>query len=96
MPNPGYANPLGTATFRPEAPWSTTSRSQGPFAPTTSPHTDLALDWSVPIYRTVELFLHAQVFNIANQQAVVQRLRHDITGLTLAPFNPFTDMPRRA
>ena len=59
--------------------------------------TDLALDWAVPVYREAELFVHAQVFNVFNQQAVVAV---DKTVLTahddpnLLPFDPFTETPK--
>jgi hypothetical protein len=90
--NPGYANPLGTVTFGPANRVDYYFTKPGAFRTDDVTHTDLALDWTVPVYRTVELFLHAQVFNVANQQAVVSV---DTTVITLAPFNPFTETPTR-
>jgi hypothetical protein len=90
--NPGYANPLGTATVGggPAKAVDYYFTKPGAFRTDDVTHTDLALDWTVPVYHTVELFLHAQVFNVANQQAVVSV---DTTVTTLAPFNPFTETP---
>ena len=89
--NPGYANPLGTATFGPANRVDYYFTKPGAFRTDDVTHTDLALDWSVPVYRAAELFVHAQVFNVANQQAVVSV---DTTVTTLAPFNPFTETPK--
>ena len=90
--NPGYANPLGTATFGPANRMDYYFTKPGAFRTDEVTHTDLALDWTVPVYRAAELFLHAQVFNVANQQAVVSV---DTTVTTLASFNPFTETPKQ-
>jgi hypothetical protein len=95
--NPGYANPLGTATVGggPAKAVDYYFTKPGAYRTDDVWRTDFALEWTVPVYRTVELFLHAQVFNIANQQAVVSVDTTVTTGPPLAPFNPFTETPKQ-
>jgi carboxypeptidase family protein len=88
--NPGYERPPGDVAYfftRPGAYHTENVTSM-----------DLALDWAVPVHRPLEVFLHAQVFNVFNEQAVVAVDNFVVTNLddpTLAPFDPFHDVPVR-
>jgi hypothetical protein len=88
--NPGYAHPPTAITYYFTRP--------GFYRLENVTSTDLALDWSIPVHRSVELFLHAQVFNVFNEQSVVGVDRTVLTALddpTLAPFDPFHETPVR-
>jgi hypothetical protein len=88
--NPGYAQPPSGVAYYFTRPG--TYRTEG----VTS--TDLALDWSVPVLRSIELFVHAQVFNVFNEQSVVAVDTTVLTRLddpTLAAFDPFHETPVR-
>jgi hypothetical protein len=88
--NPGYAHPPTAIAYYFTRP--------GFYRLENVTSTDLALDWSVPVHRSVELFLHAQVFNVFNEQSVVGVDRTVLTALddpTLAPFDPFHENPVR-
>src|SRR5262249_34589587 len=95
--NPGYAHPLGNV---PNLPGTVNYFFTRPGAYRTDDvtHTDLALDWAVPLAGGVEVFAHAQVFNVFNERAVVAVDATVQTAIddpkTLAPFNPFTDTPK--
>jgi len=60
--------------------------------------TNVALDWSIPLHRTLELFLHAQVTNLFNERGVVAVETFVQTNLddpTLRPFDPFHEAPKQ-
>jgi hypothetical protein len=95
--NPGYTNPLGNAPNVPgTVPYFFTK--PGAYRTDDVTHTDVAVDWAVPVATGVEVFLHAQVFNVFNERAVVAVDETVQTSLddpkTLVPFNPFTDTPK--
>lgn len=93
--NPGYANPLSSTFAAGSVAYFFTQ--PGAFRTDDVTHTDLALDGAVPVAFGVEIFLHAQVFNVFNEQAVVAVNSTVLTSndrSNLAPFNPFTETPR--
>ncbi len=93
--NPGYANPLGNAPVPGTVAYFFTR--PGAYRTDNITHTDLALDWSVPAYKSAELFLHTQVFNLFNEKGIVAVDETVLTAhddRTLAPFNPFTESPK--
>ncbi len=60
--------------------------------------TDLALNYSIKLYRNLEFFLHPEVLNVFNEKGVVDvnatvNTRFNQTGF--ARFNPFTETPVR-
>ncbi len=96
--NPGYADPLGNARgsagtvgyyFTRPAAYRTDNIT----------HTDVALDWAIPVSHGVEIFVHPQVFNLWNEQGVVAVDTTVSTAFddpkTLAKFNPFTETPKQ-
>jgi hypothetical protein len=87
--NPGYANPL-SATFS-SGSVAYFFTQPGAFRTDNVTHTDLALEGVVPVAFGVELFVHLQVLNVFNEQAVVAV---NSAVQTIAPFNPFTETPR--
>jgi hypothetical protein len=94
--NPGYADPLGNAGIPGTVQYFFTR--PGKYRTDNITHTDLALDWSLPPFRSAELFVHAQVFNVFDQAGVVAvdttvLTAHD-NPKTLAPFDPFTEKPK--
>jgi hypothetical protein len=94
--NPGYAGPLGNAGIPGTVQYFFTR--PGKYRTDNITHTDLALDWSLPAFRSAELFVHAQVFNVFNEGGVVAVDTTVLTAhddpKTLAPFDPFTDKPK--
>lgn len=94
--NPGYAQPLGGGHFGMGTAWYFFTKP-GAFRTDDVTHTDLALDASVPAAVGVDVFVHAQVFNVFNEHAVVAV---DSTVLTnfndpsIAAFDPFTETPK--
>ncbi|HEY6928931.1 MAG TPA: carboxypeptidase regulatory-like domain-containing protein [Thermoanaerobaculia bacterium] len=94
--NPGYANPLGNTLASGTVAYFFTK--PGAFRTDNVTHTDLALDCSLPVFAPVEIFLHAQVFNLFNEQAVIAVNSNVLTNNdkpSIAPFNPFTDTPKQ-
>ncbi len=95
--NPGYANPLGnTANIGGQVSYFFTK--PGAYRTDNITHTDLALDWAVPVYRGAELFVHSQVFNVFDEKGVVAVDTTVLTATTspkiLSPFDPFTGTPK--
>jgi outer membrane receptor for ferrienterochelin and colicin len=93
--NPGYANPL-SSSFAAGTVVVYFFTPPGSFRTDDVTHTDLALDVTVPVAFGVEIFVHAQVFNVFNQQAVVAVNSAVLTNNnrpSIAPFNPFTETP---
>lgn len=94
--NPGYADPLGNVPVPGTVQYFFTR--PGKYRTDNITHTDLALDWSLPAFRSAELFVHAQVFNVFNEGGVVAVDTTVLTARddpkTLAPFDPFTEKPK--
>jgi carboxypeptidase family protein len=94
--NPGYANPLGSSRLGSGLVAYFFTRP-GAYRTDNITHTDVALDWAVPMFESVEVFIHPQVFNLFNEQGVIAvdtTVSTARTDKTLAAFNPFTDSPR--
>jgi len=88
--NPGYAFPPTELTYFLTRP--------GAYHTANVTSTDLALDWSVPIRRALEAFVHAQVFNVFNEQAVVsvETFVHSARDdPSLSRFDPYHEIPVR-
>lgn len=87
--NPGYAQPPANVAYFFTRP--------GTYRTDDVTSTDLALDWSVPVHHSVEVFVHGQVFNVFNEQSAVAVDSYILTNLddpqTLAPFDPFHEAP---
>ena len=93
--NPGYANPLFNTS--PPGTVAYFFTQPGAFRTDNVTHTDLALEGVVPVAFGVDFFVHLQVLNVFNEQAVVAvnstvLTNHD--NPAIAPFNPFTETPR--
>lgn len=88
--NPGYKTPSTSVNYY--------FSSRGEFRTDNVTRTDVALNYSMKVYRGVELFLHPEVLNVFNERGVVEvnttvNTRVNQTGF--APFNPFTEKPVR-
>jgi len=93
--NPGYANPLSSTNASGSVAYFFTQ--PGAFRTDNVTHTDFALEGVVPVALGVDFFVHLQVLNVFNEQAVVAvnstvLTNHDLP--SIAPFNPFTETPR--
>jgi len=59
--------------------------------------TDLAINYNVRIFKTVELFIQPEILNLFNERGVLSYDEEVLTAAddddTFAPFNPFTDTP---
>ena len=88
--NPGYAYPPEEVAYYFTKP--------GAFRTETVTSTDLSLTWSVPLHRSLEVFVHAQLFNVFNESALVDVDKTVETSRTdnetLANFDPFDEQPR--
>jgi hypothetical protein len=96
--NPGYANPLGNIRGTAGTVLYFFTRP-GAYRTDNITHTDVALDWAVPLFDGVEIFIHPQVFNLWNEKGVIAVDTTVNTAFTspktLAKFNPFTDTPKQ-
>jgi outer membrane receptor protein involved in Fe transport len=88
--NPGYAEPPSTVAYFFSKPGSLRTDD--------ITRTDLALTFTLRLFRNVELFLRPDVLNVFNEKGVIGV---DVTVLTARnapndpPFNPFTEKPVR-
>lgn len=89
--NPGYVTPPSSVSYY--------FTARDAFHTDDIKRTDLALNLSTKIAKTVEIFIQPQVINVFNNQAVVAvdtTVRTALspgTGNTFLPFNPFTTVP---
>ncbi len=91
--NPGYYQPpTAGVTY-----WFT---ARDAFRTPTVTRLDLSLNWTMPLWKTVEIFISPQVLNVFNSAAlttvdstVVTAASPGGSGNKLAPFNPFTQVP---
>ena len=93
--NPGYANPLFSTNSSGSVVYFFTQ--PGAFRTDNVTHTDLALEGVVPVALGAEVFVHLQVLNVFNEQAVVAVNSTVLTNNdnpSIAPFNPFTETPK--
>jgi carboxypeptidase family protein/TonB-dependent receptor-like protein len=88
---PAYRTPPQTVSYFFTSP--------GTFRTDDISHTDIALNWTIPVGGSFELFLRPEVWNLFNQKGViavdttVYTAANQTSSMKLKPFNPFTDTP---
>lgn len=91
--NPGYYQPpTAGVTY-----WFT---ARDAFRTPTVTRLDMSLNWTMPIFKTIEIFISPQVYNVFNSatvtgvdQTVVTAASPGGSGNTFVAFNPFTTAP---
>ena len=87
--NPGYLTPPSAIDYFFEG-------GRGNLKHEDITRTDFSLNYKLPLWRGIELFVQPEVLNIFNEQAVTSFDEEIITNVddsTLATFNPFTEQP---
>jgi hypothetical protein len=87
--NPGYLTPPATVSYF--------FGGRGNLKTEDLTRTDLAINYNVRIFKTVELFIQPEILNLFNERGVVSYNEEVLTAVddddTFQPFNPFTDTP---